>query len=388
MRVNAVCIIWFLGCILLLGCSNRAVTPPKPSYPNTNDQLFRSDTASIPSLDSLIQLTSSQVEDIYRFVEKEEITQLLINEQAHQYVAKKLVNFNYEGKNLSAAEAMATGRGNCMTLALLTYAVAKELNVGVVFQVMHTAPMLQEIRSNLAVTSDHVRTLLYEEDKSRSKGFYLSGRDYAIMDYFPDSYDRGGAFIDESQFIAMYYRNLAADALLDNDLALSFALLKQGASYAPDYAPLLNMMAVVHRRAGDEKTAEEFYLYGMEVAKSKITLLNNYHHLLTSQGKVDSANEIKRTLLFLDDPTPYNWYLLGRSSLKEGDYFSAIIYLEKFLKNSPYYHQAYIELASAQHALGKPRAAEKSLKTALEYTYLSDTQRLYQAKLTWLKQSR
>lgn len=146
------------------------------------------------------------------------------------------------------------------------------------------------------------------------------------------------------------------------------------------------MMAVVHRRAGDEQTAEHFYRYGLEVSESKITLLSNYHYLLISQGKLDSVAQIKQTLLNLDDPTPYKWYLLGKDSLKEQDYPSAYVYLRKFLKNSPYY-QAYIDLASAQYALGQRAAAEKSLEMALEYTQLSKTQRQYRAKLAWLQQN-
>jgi tetratricopeptide (TPR) repeat protein len=387
MRFQPVSFVCLFGCIFLLGCGNRIERPPKPSYPQSNDVLFASPSVAIPSFDSLVMLTPSQVDDIHHFVRRDDIAQLPINKQAHAYLVKKLVNFNYEGENLSATEALAKGSGNCMTLALLSYAVARELDVEVVFQVMHTAPMLQEVRSGLAVTSDHVRTFLYEDkEKDERKGFYFSDRSYAVIDYFPGRYDRGGRIIDEDQFIAMYYRNLAADALLENNLTLSFELLTLGASYDADYAPILNMMAVVHRRAGDEDTAEGFYLYGLEVSESKIILLSNYHYLLMSQGKLDSAEQIKQTLLSLDDPTPYNWYLLGKSSLEEEDYASAYIYLRKFLKNSPYYHQAYIDLASAQYALGQFRAAEQSLKTALEYTQLSKTQRQYQAKLAWLQQ--
>ena len=386
MLFNKVSFVCLLCCISILGCSNSVERTTKPSYPQTNDALFASISTPIPSFDSLVMLTPSQVDDIHYFVRRDDIAQLPINKQAHAYLVKKLVNFNYEGENLSATEALAKGSGNCMTLALLSYAVAKELDVQVVFQVMHTAPMLQELSTNLAVTSDHVRTFLYvEEDKD--EGFYFTNRKYMVMDYFPGRYDRGGQMIDEDQFIAMYYRNLAADALLNDELTLSFALLKRGASYDPDYAPILNMMAIVHRRAGDEDTAEDFYRYGLEVSESKISLLSNYHYLLISQGKLDSAEQIKQTLLSLDDPTPYSWYLLGKSSLEEGDYSSAYIYLIKFLKNSPYYHQAYIELASAQYALGKKSAAEESLKTALEYTQRSKTQRQYRAKLAWLQQS-
>ncbi|GGI83951.1 hypothetical protein GCM10007978_22080 [Shewanella hanedai] len=388
MLFNKVSFVCLLCCTSILGCSNRVEITTKPSYPQTNDALFSSMSPSIPSFESLVMLTPSQINDINNFVRRDDIAQLPKNKQVHEYLTKKLVNFNYEGENFSATDALAKGSGNCMTLALLSYAVAKELNVQAIFQVMHTAPMLLEVRAGLAVTSDHVRTFLYEDkQEGEEKGFYFSDRNYAVIDYFPGRYDRAGKIIDEERFIAMYYRNLAADALLNDELTLSFALLKLGASYDPDYAPILNMMAVVHRRAGDDQTAEDFYRYGLEVSESKISLLSNYHYLLISQGKLDSAEQIKQTLLSLDDPTPYNWYLLGKTSLEEGDYSSAYIYLSKFLKNSPYYHQAYIELATAQYALGKTGAAEESLKTALEYTQLSKTQSQYKAKLAWLQQS-
>ncbi|MCJ8302834.1 hypothetical protein [Shewanella sp.] len=383
---------WILPALALLltsACSSSSdhKRPVKPDFPQTNQQLFSAKIAQVPSIESLISLTQVQIQDIQRFVGREEIAELPKNKQVYEYLSKNLVNFNYEGENYSASLAMDKQGGNCMSLALLTYAVAKQLGVKAVFQVMHTEPMLLEVTANLAVTSDHVRTFLYEEDTGQqSKSFLFSGRSYLVLDYFPGRYDRPGKIIDENQFVAMLYRNLAADALLNDDLDYAYSLLTSGIRYDEEYAPLISMMAIIHRRKGDVATADKLYRYGLEVADSKISLLSNYHYLLSKQGNTLQAAGIKQQLLALEDTSPYDWYLIGQDAILDGDFNSAEIYLRKFLKNTPYYHQAYFDLARAQYALGRHNSARNSIKLALEYAEMPKSQRLYRAKLSWLNQ--
>ncbi|MBE7215800.1 hypothetical protein MK852_14640 [Shewanella benthica] len=375
--------------LLTSACSSSSdhKRPVKPDFPQTNQQLFSEKIAQVPSINSLISLTPVQILDIQRFVGREEIAELPKNKQVYEYLSKNLVNFNYEGENYSASLAMDKQGGNCMSLALLTYAVAKQLGVKAVFQVMYTEPMLLEVTANLAVTSDHVRTFLYEEDTDQpSKSFFFSGRSYLVLDYFPGRYDRPGKIIDENQFVAMLYRNLAADALLNDDLDYAYSLLTSGIRYDEEYAPLISMMAIIHRRKGDVATADKLYRYGLEVTDSKISLLSNYHYLLSKQGNTLQAAGIKQQLLALEDTSPYDWYLIGQDSLHTGDFKSAEIYLSKFLKNTPYYHQAYFDLARAQFAQGKQALAASSIKQAIEIAELSKSQRRYKAKLLWLQQ--
>ncbi|WP_246028485.1 tetratricopeptide repeat protein [Shewanella atlantica] len=146
------------------------------------------------------------------------------------------------------------------------------------------------------------------------------------------------------------------------------------------------MLAIVHRWAGDDETAKELYQYALNVSESKITILSNYHYLLTLNEEVEAAHHVKSQLLALEDTSPYGWYLMGKEALNEGDHHSAEIYLKKFLKNTPYYHRAYFDLAKAQHAQGESAAARNSLSQAISFAEQPESQRLYQAKLTWLNQ--
>nr|WP_276521545.1 hypothetical protein [Shewanella sairae] len=250
------------------------------------------------------------------------------------------------------------------------------------FQVMHTMPVLLDISDNVAVTSDHVRTLMYETVEDLEGAMF--GRNRIKIDYFPDKYDRGGKIIDQDEFFAMFYRNLAADAIFGGKLDYAYRLLNKSLTLAPDYEPAINMQAVVLRKLGDLKSAEKLYRYGLEVADNKISLLSNYHFLLRLQGRTEQANRIKEQLLELDDQSPYAWYLQAVDAMSQQDYQSAKIYLNKFLKNTHYFHKAYYDLAKVQVKLGEHELAEKSLALALTYSSSNKDQNLYKAKMDWL----
>lgn len=369
---------------LLAGCSSfseKNTSSPNTRLPEANSRLFTTASQHVPTEAELMTLSSVQLAELKRFVQQPERIDLAPRLQVAEFIEANIVSFNYEGKNYPATVALEKGSGNCMTLAMLTYAVAKALNVQIKFQVIHSAPMLLDIKNNLAISSDHVRSFLF--DKS-SNGLYLSGASTTVIDYFPERLDRTGAVVSEQRFLAMYYRNLAADALIKNDFNLSYALLQKGLALDSSYSPLINMMAIVHRRLGDYATAAQFYQYGSAIEQSSLVLLSNYRQLLLAQGNLAAAKDVENTLLTMDDPTPYEWYIMGQDALTQNNYVNAKVYLTRFLKGTPYFHQGYYDLARAQFGLGEVKQAQDSLKKAIALAELPENERKYQAKLHWL----
>lgn len=373
-----------LVCFIISGCQ---IVPAPTKQPAQMPILaYEADVSDyeIPEPESLLALTAEQVAEFRRFQLQTDVNTLLPFQQVKYFLEKRLVNFNYEGKNYSAAEALELNQGNCMSLALLTYAIASEFQVDISFQLLHTMPVLLDVTDRYSVTSDHVRSFLYETNNNESSTLF-SGRKSVVIDYFPNRYDRGGKMIDTDEFFAMLYRNLAADALFSDDLPLAYLLLKKSLSFSKVYAPSINMLAVVLRRLGDVQTAENLYRYGLEVSEDKVTLLSNYHYLLVRQGRIVEALAVKKQLLELDDSSPYKWYLVAQDAIASGDYLSAKVFLHKFIDNTHYYHKAYFDLAKVHNELGEPELAKKALRKALDYTELPRNQQRYQAKLAWLK---
>ncbi|MDO6610726.1 hypothetical protein Q4601_02360 [Shewanella sp. 1_MG-2023] len=376
-----------LSCSLLSACSSTTSTPSAASLPmpETASYFIKSEAPStVPSIESLSELLPQQKQELNEFIARDDIVGLSKRYQVARFIEDKMVNFNYEGLNYSTSQAWQQRAGNCMALAMLTYGVAKHLDVRAVFQVVHSAPLLTHISNDLIVTSDHVRTFLYETDAG---GVYLNGSEFTVIDYFPDSNDRTGGVVSEHEFIAMFYRNLAADALLAGELTYAYTLLEKGLSLAPRYVPLINMMAVVHRRVAEHQIADAYYQYGLQFESNSLSLLSNYQYSLSEQGKALEADAVLQQLLQLENHTPYGWYSMGIEALTLQHYSAAETYFKKFINNSPYYHQAYYELAKAQNALGKYVSAEKTIQQALSLTSMGESQQKYLAKLNWLKQS-
>src|SRR5690606_9721405 len=143
--------------------------------------------------------------------------------------------------------------------------------------------------------------------------------------------------------------------------------------------------AVVNRRVGDIDKAEAIYKYGIARADNKLTLLKNYHVLLLGSGRAEEAAEIERQLNSLDDPSPFHWFQLARTSYEERNYADAIRYYSRAIDLAPYLHEAHLGLARAYYEAGRLRAAERALETALENVFRPSTRNLYEAKLMTLR---
>jgi Tfp pilus assembly protein PilF len=155
--------------------------------------------------------------------------------------------------------------------------------------------------------------------------------------------------------------------------------------YDPFNADAFNMMALTYKRVGELAKAEEIYVYGIAKSEDKLTLLKNYHLLLTSQGRSQEAREVNRRLATMDDPSPIHWFNVARNSYEENDYNSAIRYYSRALDIAPYLHEAYLGIAISYYQLGQFNRAERAFNMALSNVIDGSTKDLYQSKLNALR---
>jgi Tfp pilus assembly protein PilF len=171
----------------------------------------------------------------------------------------------------------------------------------------------------------------------------------------------------------MYYLNIAGDAL---DWHTREALI-----YSPLDDAAWNMMGVIYRRAGDLAKAEEIYLFAIEHAEDKLTLLKNYRLLLTSQMRTAEAAAIESRLNSMDDPSPIHWLLLARNSYGMKEFAAAVRYFDRALEIAPYLHEAHLGKAQSYYQMGSLSQAETALRMAIVNVDRSSTRSLYEAKL-------
>ncbi|QSX32372.1 tetratricopeptide repeat protein [Shewanella avicenniae] len=369
--------------VLIAGCATQTPTSVQLVPPVGNSFLFNDVTsaASVPEPETFYRIAEADTARFFAFSQTPAAKPLPKYQQLTLYLHQLMENYSYEGENFTAAEALQKKRGNCMTLAMLTYALAKSAKVNIGFVEVNAAPILLDVDDALAMYSSHVRALLIGEA--------VDGKPLGInaIDYFPDNslVIAGGKSVDEATFMAMFYRNLASDAMLAGQPKRAYWIAMKGLAIAPQYTPLINMVGVLHRQAGDNATAIQFYEYGLAIDPNDSDILNNYHIVALAENDQHKAQALARRLDAVIEVKPIAQYLSALSAMNEGQYGEAKRLLRRFLKEYPYFHRAHLLLAQCQFALGNLSSAKRSLADAIQYAGDSGNKNLYSAKLAWLK---
>ncbi|MBE8168311.1 MAG: tetratricopeptide repeat protein [Shewanella sp.] len=237
------------------------------------------------------------------------------------------------------------------------------------------------------MSSSHVQTRMFDPTYTPKPNRITLIRPHTIIDYFPDSNDHRGKSIKLPQFIAKYYNNKAAEALADDRIDTAFKYAVTAYKTDKSNPETFNLLAVLHRRAGDFVTAEQLYLAGMHYDVNNLRLLSNYIVLLNSQERLIEANRFSAQLAELKDPNPYNWLEQAYIARDNQHDIDAIKYYRKVIKLAPYVQSAYLGLYQMYLENQRPIAAQKVLTSALEWSY-DPKQRLgYKYKLYQLTQS-
>ena len=294
--------------------------------------------------------------------------------------------FEYGNLTSNAKDTFAQARGNCMSLAVLTTALARVANVEIKYQLVNRIPVYQEYGS-VIFNAQHIRSLVFEPKIENGSGLLLF-RKKAVIDYYPSSSNFVSGNVSEDDFFSMYYRNLASEAIGINDNNKAYWLLRHSLDIEPENAQSINSLAVLHRRVGEYAKAEELYKYGIKNASNKITLLKNYKILLQSQERFIEAERITKELENLIDYDPFNWLHAANDAFDEGNYNLAFKLYNKAIELAPYLHQAHFGVAKTQYMRGNYIAAERSFKVAQDEAFDKKSKSIYEAKLSALSKER
>lgn len=362
--------------VMLSGCSQTRHLHSVDAIPINQSLYPDSLAANVISYSHLFTLTPAQYDDIESFIQRPDIAPLAPFIQAKHYLLDTLTDFHYEGQSLNASDALKLNSGNCMSMAAVSYAVSKALKVPIQFQMVQSEPVLLDVVNHTMVISDHVRTLLYDAPENTVLlSPYWGGHQFVTIDYFPSSTSLTGKLVNETTFVAMFYRNLASDALVAGRLEDAYWLAREGVKWAPKYVPLINVAAIVHRRSGDWHSAQALYQYALEIEPDNLAVLDNYRALAKLAGNTDLADTLKKRIARIEDYRGFDFYVLGHEALRQGNYNEAEVYFSKLLKNAPYFHPGWFELARVQAVQGKFDIAKQALEKALALSSRSEDAR-------------
>ncbi|MBN7818268.1 tetratricopeptide repeat protein [Bowmanella yangjiangensis] len=385
MRINNfICILLVL---VLCGCQSSPVTeyqaPVYQSFLPTNWPTDEQASEEHAEAD-LFALSDAQKQHFLAYFHAPENAKHQPHWRLANFLENKLGNFDYRGDTYTAQQAMASNSGNCLSLALITGALAKVVGLKIEFQQVEAAPVYR-LETDLLILSRHVRSKVYDPDFILEKQMIYLSKPAVLIDYLPRSGDRYGKRVTEQDVIAMYYQNLAAEALIENDLIKAHGWIRLALAQNELNPSSLATLAVIYARGGHKQQAEQVYLYAMERDVRSLELLDNYRQLLTKQGRNKEAAQVAKKLGNTQDNNPYRWLKLAEQSFAEGNFETSVSYYRKADNIAPYLEEVHLGFAKAYFKLGKIEAAAKALEKAIELSYRAKEKRLYEAKLATLR---
>jgi tetratricopeptide (TPR) repeat protein len=286
----------------------------------------------------------------------------------------------------NASQAFAARSGNCLSLVVMTAALAKELGLEVQFHSAY-ADETWSRSGSLLLRSGHINITIGRRTIDRARG---EDPRYWTIDFLPEGELRGlrTAPLDEATVVAMFMNNRAAEALSRDAVDEAYWWAREGLVADPSFAGVLNTLGVIYQRSGRLADAERVYVELLQRQPSQTQALYNLAQLLQNQGRHAEARPIAARLAALEPEPPYHWFVQGQLALRRGDARIARDFFAKEVARADYSSEFHYWLALAQYQLGETDAAQRNLEKAESLSNSRSERDLYAAKLAWLNQKR
>lgn len=379
---------FLLGAVLLAisvaisGCkSTQKIVVSEPvllSVPEYPREIFQH--VDVIGPEQLFELTEEQLLDFREYYYNDIRADVPGNMRLYDYLDLQTDGFSYKGETFTAAQAYDRLEGNCLSLAILTAAIAKAVDIDITYEKVNSTPVYQKF-GNVMTVGVHVRTFLYDPSFVPEEGAILLTRPSIVVDYFPETGNIRGNRVTHNDFIAMYYQNLAGKAIIDQDFDLAHALIRQGLDVSPTNPESLNTLAVILQKKGELIVAEDIYQYLLETGTGSVNTLTNYAILKEKLGDTQGARTLLARVDRIEDGNPYKWISVAEQQMLKREYAIARKYFIKAIEAAPYLAQSYHGLAKTYYEAGEPQQALTFMRRATELVYVPEEEAMYQAKL-------
>jgi Tfp pilus assembly protein PilF len=283
-----------------------------------------------------------------------------------------------------AAEAFAQRRGNCLSLALMTAAVARELGIPVRFYQVQVDEVWTRAHG-YTFASGHVHVSLAASP--RPLAALPRGVDAWTVDFLPPEALRGlpRREIEPHTVLAMFFNNRAAELLSAGRLDDAYAHLRVAVRHDPGFAAAYNTLGIVWQRHGDDASARAAYEQALAIDAGNLKFIGNLLPLLNRPQDALRAAVLAARLEEGLPRQPFHWYDQGMAALRRGDPAAAIPLLQREIRRDPDHPEFHYRLAEAHAALGQLEAMRRHLQRAAEASTRPADAARYGAKIAELK---
>ena len=352
------------GCFVVLAGCAAVPRAPLPAHLLWQDQAFDYDPALVSvGKQDLFQLDAELLSKLRDPRIQNSSAQYRLNHLVSLLFEPETKDFSYSrSRSTIAEETWRRKSGDCLSLTVLSYSLAKALDMPVQMQEVRV-PVVFDRRGSVEFLNRHVNLLisgrsdggLYVKD-----GLMRSGD--VVIDFEPQvASRREGIALSDDGILARFYNNVAAEYLAQGDLTLAYAHFKAAVLADPGYSPSYSNLAQLYTRKGLLRSAEQLLLYAVALNDDADIALRSLYQLLVSQGRESEALKYKEILQARQEKDPYYWLGVGLHHLQEGNYQKAVNALERAQDLTRGFQEVHRYLAMAYWRAGDAIQAKNQL---------------------------
>lgn len=295
--------------------------------------------------------------------------------------AKGQLQLDYDSAGTrTAAQAFDARAGNCLSLALMTAAFARELGLPVRFQSVAVQDGWSR-SAGLVFNIGHINLALGRV--SLLNAGISRGDEWLVIDFLPvrDPQRARRLDLDEAQVLAMYLNNKAAEALADGLLDDAYWWARAAVLQDPRGADAYNTLGVIFSRHRQPAEAERAFRVALGLDPDKLSTLDNLAGLLARNGRADEARVYAEQARRRQPVAPFAAFEAGLQALREGRPRDAQTLFKQELERTDDFHEVHFWLAIADLRLGDQADAIRHLQLAADHSPTREQHAIYAAKL-------
>lgn len=332
------------------------------------------DTASIPD-PGMFELDDEMRAFVAEHVDGSRAGRERMRRLLSAMIESGLMSLDYnDAKTKTARQTFHDRVGNCISFTALFVALAREAGLDVTFQTVEVPPIWYA-DSDLVILNNHVNALIKQNFGSRVVVDFnvtdLKG-DYATHE------------VSDEYALALYYNNVAMDALRKGDLERSFRLLKKSIETYPDIAGNWANLGVIYSRSNEDDYAIAAYMKALDLDDKHRPSLTNLASIYQGRGEYERADYFARQVRRYQDQNPYYHYYHALAAYNKGDLETAEQRLARAIELKDTEHKFFQLQGLIAERHGDRKMALESFEQALDLAVYSDARRVYDNKISLL----
>ena len=293
------------------------------------------------------------------------------------------LNLLYQGDaNTNANDTFHFQAANCLSLSIMTYALASEAGFNAYFQEI-IIPEYWTRRAGFSLLNGHINIKILAP--KQADVFVLSSQSYQVdFDPQPLRYGFPKKVVSKQAVLSMFYNNKGADAFLQKEYVTAYAYFREALMVKPNFDSAWVNLGILYRLSEYFPQAEKAYQHALVINSDSLTALENLAYLYTFTGRNEEAEKILVKVGAQRNNNPYYHVNLGEQEMEQKHWHQALTHFRRALALDKGKHEVYFGLARAYYEIGELQQSERYFKQAKNKASNKHDEDKYQSKLEFL----